>query len=72
MQNCNLTQASVNSIICGLTGTSVTGGTLTLTNETNKPFFNSTPSGPVGTVGTGLWCKAQLTAAPKLWNVTNA
>jgi Leucine-rich repeat (LRR) protein len=72
MQNCNLTQASVNSIICGLTGTSVTGGTLTLTNETNKPFFNSTPSGPIGTVGTGLWCKAQLTAAPKLWNVTNA
>ena len=70
MQNCQLNQASVNYIICNLTGTSVVGGTLTLTNDPNKPGFNSTPSGPATTVGTGLWCKAQLTAAPKSWIVT--
>ena len=72
MQNCNLTQASVDSIICGLTGTSVTGGTLSLNNISGfASWVNSTPSGPFGTVGTGLWCKSQLTAATKSWTVTN-
>ena len=71
-QNCSLIQSSVDYIICNFTGTSVVGGTLSLNNITNVSFFNSAPSGPASTVGTGLWCKAQLTAAPKNWTVTNA
>jgi hypothetical protein len=50
----------------------VIAGRLEIGNVLNVSFFNSAPSGPSSTVGTGLWCKAQLTAAPKNWIVTNA
>jgi Leucine-rich repeat (LRR) protein len=77
MTNCNLNQASVDYILCNLNslvnavGGLPTGGTLNLGNQPNvSTNFNSTPSGPVGTANTGLWCKAQLQAAPKSWFVT--
>jgi hypothetical protein len=72
MRNCGLNQTSVNNIICGLSGTSVIGGTLELSNDLNQSNFNSAPSGPVGTVGTGLYCKAILTGSPKNWTVNTA
>jgi hypothetical protein len=79
MRNNLLNQSSVDFILCnlnslvGAVGGLPTGGKLSLENQTNVTYwFNSSPSGPSNTVGTGLWCKAQLTAAPKSWNVTNA
>jgi len=66
IQSCNLTQASVDFILCNLTATTVTNGTLTLTNLASFASWpNSTPS------ASGLACKAILTSSPKLWTVTN-
>jgi hypothetical protein len=79
MRNNLLNQSSVDFVLCnlnslvGAVGGLPTGGKLSLENQTNVTYWlNSSPSGPSNTVGTGLWCKAQLTAAPKSWNVTNA
>jgi Leucine-rich repeat (LRR) protein len=67
MQSCNLTQASVDFILCNLTATTVTNGTLSLSNLVGFASWpNSTPS------ASGLACKAILTSSPKLWTVTNA
>jgi hypothetical protein len=77
MSNCALNQASVDYILCNLNslvnavGGLPTGGTLNLGNQSNVfTNLNSAPSGPVGTANTGLWCRAQLQAAPKSWFVT--
>jgi hypothetical protein len=66
LRNCGLTQASVNFVMCDLTGTTVIGGNLILANQGSNPYPNNPPG------ATGLACKAILTGSPKNWTVTNA
>ncbi len=63
--NCALNQSSVDFILCNLANsTSLTNGTLTLSNAVGTANPNSSPS------PAGIACKTTLTSAGRNWSVT--
>jgi hypothetical protein len=79
LRNNGMTQTAVDFIICNIKDLANTHniliGNLQLQNDaqTNYPLTNNAaPSGPQSTVGTGLWCKAQLQTPPYNWQVNHA